>query len=237
MSSAIESRILSALKSMNVIKIDVNDQWIRVIRKTARIINVLAKLCRERKFVSKNPDAIQRFASLGQVNGFEKWKWINDGDKYVPTKQELELARRYLLLKSQCEIPKPFIKSHKKLNPALDEDGVLRANGRTAKIGYLPIIIPAKSPLGEVLLRFFHGIDHLGTDSTLAALSVEYWLVNGRRRASNFVDKCGKCQRLRKRSPLLEMAPLNDKCTRSPVFSVASYGGYCWSVYDKTRRA
>ncbi|MEW8314042.1 MAG: hypothetical protein AB2658_03330, partial [Candidatus Thiodiazotropha endolucinida] len=74
------------------------------------------------------------------------------------------------------------------LQPKLDEDGLLRSDGRLKYAEFLsydvrfPVILPRRSWITRLIIKHFHEQGHhaSGTNQTLAALSARYWIVSAR---------------------------------------------------------
>ena len=75
-----------------------------------------------------------------------------------------------------------------KLNPKVDDDGVLRCDGRlkyAEKLPYdvrFPVTLARKSWVTRLIVKHYHEQDNhvSGTNQTLASLSTRYWIVSGR---------------------------------------------------------
>ena len=104
------------------------------------------------------------------------------------------------------------------LNPFIDDEGLLRSNGRLAYAESLPwetrypIILPTNDSLTELIIKDAHEqMQHGGTNHVLHFLSAKYWILSGREEIRKWENKCNMCKR-RKRSPATQiMAPL-PKC-------------------------
>ena len=74
------------------------------------------------------------------------------------------------------------------MKPMLDENGLMRSDGRLAHAKYLsfdvryPVILPRKSWVTKLIIKETHeqGKHACGTNHTLATLSAHYWIVSGR---------------------------------------------------------
>ena len=67
------------------------------------------------------------------------------------------------------------------LKPVLDEDGLLRSDGRRCYADYLPfdarfpIILPRRSPVTRLIVKWYHESNHsAGTSHTLSLLSYRF---------------------------------------------------------------
>ena len=91
-----------------------------------------------------------------------------------------------------------------RLDPFIDEDGVLRVGGRirNASISYdvkHPVILPSKGHVTMLLVRHHHQrISHQGRGITLNDLrSHGYWIIGGNASVSRYISKCMTCRKLR----------------------------------------
>ena len=87
-----------------------------------------------------------------------------------------------------------------RLDPFLDENGVLRVGGRirNAPVSYEikhPVILPSKSHVTILLVRYHHErISHQGRGMTLNDLrSHGYWLIGGSSCVYRCISKCVIC--------------------------------------------
>ncbi len=94
----------------------------------------------------------------------------------------------------------------RKLNPILDEDGVIRVGGRLSSAETCweekhPIIVPKNNHIATLLVRHFHEqVAHQGRHFTEGALrSAGLWVIGGKRLVSSVIHHCVICKRLRGR--------------------------------------
>ncbi|XP_065194926.1 uncharacterized protein LOC135826224 [Sycon ciliatum] len=103
-----------------------------------------------------------------------------------------------------------------KLCPFLDDDGVLRCEGRLQYAEFLPrdavhpIILPRKHAVTKMLIRFQHekGKHAAGTNATLSALAARYWVIAAREAVHEWEQECAVCRRYRSKPAGQRMAPL-----------------------------
>lgn len=97
-----------------------------------------------------------------------------------------------------------YISSHSKiakLNPFIDEQGILRVGGRLrhASVSYEykhPILLPGKHPFTRLVIVCEHERHlHAGTQATLAAVRQNYWPTSARSIVRDIVRKCIVCVR------------------------------------------
>ena len=103
-----------------------------------------------------------------------------------------------------------------KLLPKLDEDGVLRCDGRLCNVEFLPyevrfpVILPRGSWVTKLIVKHYHEVGQhvLGTNHTLANLSNEYWIEAAREEIRTWEKECNECKRRRAKAASQVMAPL-----------------------------
>lgn len=81
------------------------------------------------------------------------------------------------------------------LRPKFDTTtGLLMTSPRTGQAGR--ILLPPKHPLVTLIIMDFHSrFYHCGTERTLAAIQVKYWIIQGRRAIRNVLHRCVSCQK------------------------------------------
>lgn len=85
------------------------------------------------------------------------------------------------------------------LNPFIGEDGLLRIGGRlkhsTLKFeSKFPIVLPAKSRLTLLILRYYHLKNlHIGPTGLLNSVRQKFWPINGRNLTRKIVHECVTC--------------------------------------------
>ena len=103
-----------------------------------------------------------------------------------------------------------------RLQPKLDDDGLLRSDGRLKNAKFLsydvryPVILPRKSWITKLIVKDFHekGNHASGTNQTLAALSARYWVISGREVIRECEKECAECRRRKAKICQQVMAPL-----------------------------
>lgn len=86
-----------------------------------------------------------------------------------------------------------------KLNPFLDEQGIIRVGGRLTKSNFTyekrhPIVLPIKHTLSELITRYEHlRLLHCGPQALLSSLRDRYWPLAGRNLARKVVYNCVQC--------------------------------------------
>ena len=91
-----------------------------------------------------------------------------------------------------------------RLDPFLDEDGLMRVGGRIKQADLPvatkhPITLPLKSPITVLLIKFYHAkMNHMGRGITQNELRQRgYWVVTGSSAVSNPISQCVICRKLR----------------------------------------
>ena len=116
--------------------------------------------------------------------------------------------------------------SLRQLDP-MQDDGLLRVGGRLAMAPLEfktrnPVILPARHPVSELIVRHVHQqVGHQGRGHTLAALRETYWLIHGNAEVRRVLKQCKHCIRWQARPEEQKMADLSpDSVTPDqPVFS------------------
>ena len=92
-----------------------------------------------------------------------------------------------------------------KLDPFLDQDGLIRVGGRIRRANVSfdtkhPVIIPGTGHLTELLIRHHHlKLNHMGRGMTHNELRQNgYWILKGSSRMARPIFNCVTCSRLRK---------------------------------------
>ena len=114
-----------------------------------------------------------------------------------------------------------------RLDPFLDKDGLMRIGGRIKRADLPaatkhPVILPRKSPITDLLIRFCHGkVNHMGRGITQNELRQRgYWIVGGSSAVSNCISQCVIYRKLRRHLETQKMSDLPiDRVEPSPPFS------------------
>lgn len=127
--------------------------------------------------------------------------------------QQQEFAADYMALKNKRVLPKPS--KILKLNPFLDEKGLIRVGSRlkNAALRYnekFPIILPKSHHFTTLVIRQAHTSTlHGGTSLTLSHLRRNYWIIDGRNQVAGLIRRCVHCIRHRfvPNNPLMAALP------------------------------
>ncbi|KOB70031.1 Pro-Pol polyprotein [Operophtera brumata] len=119
-----------------------------------------------------------------------------------------------------------------RLNPFIDESGVLRVGGRlrNASLPYSarhPMLLPKKAHLVELLVHDRHiKNSHAGCNALMAIFQREFWILSGRRTVRGLVFRCLPCYRLKAATMQLQMGDLPpDRVNEARPFSGKSGNG------------
>ncbi|XP_078382421.1 uncharacterized protein LOC144665122 [Oculina patagonica] len=114
-----------------------------------------------------------------------------------------------------------------KLDPFIDEDGILRVGGRLRRASLadnikFPIILPRDSHATKLIIKHFHErTRHQGKGMTLNEIrSNGFWVVSGSSVVASLISSCVKCQRLRGAVQEQRMSDLpEDRLESTPPFT------------------
>ena len=134
------------------------------------------------------------------------------------------------------------------LKPNLDDDGLMRSDGRLKQAKFLaydvryPIILPRKSWVTKLIVKDFHehGKHAAGTNQTLAALSARYWIIAGRKVIREWEKECAECRRRKAKACQQVMAPLPisrlTTSLRAFTKTAVDFGGPFITVQGREKR-
>ena len=194
--------------------------WGKLTRVSARVDRFIEN-CRL-------PVALRREGSL------QTDEVISAGMCFIRQKQGEVFKEEIRAVKAERELPSAS--KLQPLRPVLDEDGILRCDGRVRYAECLPwetrypIILPRNHWVTTLIIKQAHEqTQHAGTNQVLAQLSVQYWIISAREAIKEWEKECMQCRR-RKATPAKQtMAPLPELRTRKSLraFSQTSvdFGG------------
>ncbi|XP_057695101.1 thymocyte nuclear protein 1 isoform X1 [Corythoichthys intestinalis] len=193
-------------------------------------------------------------ASFKKTNSESKgWKCFS----VTNTPNELEKAAKFIIHTVQTETfkeeyrcikankPLPNLSCLKKLNPIIDEDGLLRIGGRLAPANLTkeekhPLIIPNAHHVAVLLIRYYHEkVAHQGRHLSEGALrAAGFWIKGSKRLVSSVIHKCVLCRKLRGQLQTQKMADLPiDRLTPMPPFTSVGLDVFGpWSVITRRTR-
>ncbi len=102
-----------------------------------------------------------------------------------------------------------------KLDPFLDQDGLLRVGGRMSQARYVPfaqrhqIIVPKDHPWTQSIIRDVHEqLLHQGAAHVTIALRKKFWILRATQKVRAVLAGCKSCARQRARAKPQKMAPI-----------------------------
>ena len=141
--------------------------------------------------------------------------------------QQQAFSEEYIALSNQRPIPK-----HSKLltlKPIIDEEGLLRSDGRLTYAEYLPfdvrypIILPRKHWVTKLIVKDYHEQSNhsAGTNHTLSLISARFWIMQGREEIREWEAECFECCRRKTKPARQIMAPLPKIRVKLPLRAFA----------------
>ncbi|KAI4874288.1 hypothetical protein NFI96_026210, partial [Prochilodus magdalenae] len=157
--------------------------------------------------------------------------------------QQETYREEFSCIAARKDIPKGS--SLRKLNPCVDEDGLLRIGGRL-KHGRLearekyPLVIPGQSHVATLLVRHFHDkVRHQGRAFTEGAVrTAGFWIVGAKNCIKRILHSCVTCLKLRGRAVEQKMADLPaDRLSMEPPFTYVGLDVFGpWTVITRRTR-
>ncbi|XP_011858413.1 PREDICTED: uncharacterized protein LOC105555972, partial [Vollenhovia emeryi] len=137
---------------------------------------------------------------LGQLQASELSKAL---EVLVRQAQRKDFEGEINLLTTGAELSNNSSLTH--LRPFLDDNNVLRVNGRLHNADINedqrhPMLLSSKNPLSTLLARHHHTSNlHAGPQALLYSLRQQFWILGGRNLSRRIVHKCVRCFRARPR--------------------------------------
>lgn len=143
----------------------------------------------------------------------------------IHTVQSETFKEEYRCIKENQPLPKQSCLQ--RLNPVMDEDGLLRIGGRLAPANLTkdekhPFIIPNAHHIALLLIRYHHEkVAYQGRHITEGALrGAGFWIIGSKRLISSVIYKCVLCRKLRGQIQIQKMADLPvDRLSPMPPFT------------------
>lgn len=198
--------------------------WKTLINGMAKLISVARCRSRLSKQVPQNPQTQAKFRVIWSVQQF------------VFTEEVRQLERG-----KQISEASPLWR----LNPFIDQDGVLRVGGRlsSADLPYdekHPVILPKRHHVTTLLVRHHHQeVAHQGRHLTEGALrSAGLWIIGVRKLVSSLIYGCVICRKLRGKPQEQKMSDLpEDRLCIEPLFTRVGLDVFGpWSVVSRRTR-
>ena len=106
------------------------------------------------------------------------------------------------------EFPKKRLLS--KLCPRIDDQGVMRCDGRLRFAECLPIILPRGHWVTKLIVKHHHELANHSTwtNFVLSQISGRFWIIAARKEIREWENECNECKRRRAKTATQIMAPL-----------------------------
>ncbi|CAG2252551.1 unnamed protein product [Mytilus edulis] len=134
------------------------------------------------------------------------------------------------------------------LQPRIDENGLIRCDGRLEYADFLsfdaryPIILPRKNWVTKLIVKRYHELGkHVsGTNQTFSALSSRFWIISGREEIREYEHECYTCRKKKAKVAEQVMAPLPEIRFKTPLHAFArtavDFGGPFITVQGRGKR-
>ncbi|XP_039315361.1 uncharacterized protein LOC105205344 [Solenopsis invicta] len=147
---------------------------------------------------------------------------------------EIKLLRENKQLPSNSKIVK--------LNPFLDNDGLIRVGGRL-RLSHLtfpqkhPVLLPSRHNLVDSIIREIHTRQHhTGIQTTLYNLRQKFWLLDGKNQVRKVVRACTRCFRFRASTTEYKMGNLPTVRVREATPFANTGIDFCGPFFIKERK-
>ncbi|XP_028413247.1 uncharacterized protein LOC114536094 [Dendronephthya gigantea] len=180
--------------------------WIRLVRLHARVKRVVHNMKNgAEKHCSKEliPDEI-RDAEEDIIRQAQKEAFV---EEYAMLQKKKPVSQRSIL---------------SKLNPVLDEQGIIRSDSRLRYAEYLPyhvrfpIILPRGHWTTKLIVKYHHEMANhdAGTNFVLSQINQKYWIIAAREEIREWERTCNECKKRKNKAATQIMAPLPSRRTR-----------------------
>ncbi|XP_045454347.1 uncharacterized protein LOC123663725 [Melitaea cinxia] len=155
-----------------------------------KLLNVLAYINR---FIRNAKNSNRPNCNL-YITNVERHNALMQIVKHV---QQIAFSQEILNIKAK----RPILKQFKKLNPFLDDYGILRVGGRISRSGLEyehkhPALLPPDHPLTILIIDFIHrNYCHTGINTTHFLLLQQFWIISAKRVVRSRLSKCVQCYR------------------------------------------
>ena len=161
----------------------------------------------------------------------KEYRDYNKAKNFVITEFQRELYGSEMSLLGDGK-PLPKKNFLNKLNPYLDNDGIIRVGGRLSPMDNIndmvkfPVIVPRKSHLATLVIRANHDSHHQGRGITIANIRDRgYWIVGCTSAVKSYLYHCITCRKLRHE-------PLTQKMSDMPKFRIETLGPFVHTGMD-----
>ena len=142
--------------------------------------------------------------------------------------QKNKFFEDYALLTKKCSVSKKS--SLYKLDPFIDDDGLIRVGGRLRRSGLdyglkHPVILPKDTHVTNLIIsHYHHKVHHQGRNITLNSIrSHGYWIVKGSTLVARLVHNCIICKKIRHNTITQKMSDLpKDRLEPSAPFTYSA---------------
>lgn len=177
-----------------------HSSWMHLVRIHARVIRVLFNMqCKEKRIVGKEllpeeiVDAEEDIIRQAQYEAFKEEYEALAKKKPVPAKSPLA-----------------------KLSPRLDDNGIIRLEGRLMFADLLPydvkfpIILPRGHHVTRLIVKYYHEMANhaAGTNFIFSQVSQRFWIMGGREEIRSWESQCNECKKRKTKLATQVMAPL-----------------------------
>lgn len=186
----------------NVSRLSVSrfSSWLRLVRLYAWVIRFVDNMRRDKD---------ER--TIGELQPTE----IADAEEEIIRQAQFEaFPEEYKALKKKKPISQksPLVK----LSPRLDDNGIIRLEGRLMYAEYLPhdmkfpIILPRGHHVTKLIVKYYHEMANhsAGTNFILSQMSQKFWIIAAREEIRSWEQECNECKKRKKRLGSQVMAPL-----------------------------
>lgn len=211
----VESSENCEINNTNIWRLDTTrfSSWVNLTRVSAWV-NRFVNNCRVKK-----PERTSGELSPEEIRDVE--------NEIIKNAQKNAFPKEYKALNNQKTLPNDS--KLLALKPKLDEDGIIRSDGRLKYAEFLPvdvrfpIILPRKNWTTQLIVKHYHEIGHHnnGTNQTLTELSSRYWIISAREEIRDWESKCMECRRRKAKTATQIMAPLPDIRVNMPLRAFA----------------
>ena len=138
----------------------------------------------------------------------------------------------------------PRVATLQKLDPFLDQNGILRVGGRIRRANLkedikFPILLPRDGHITKLLVQHFHKLCmHQGRTTTLNEIrSNGYWIIGGTSSVSRYILSCIRCRKLRGPAQSQKMSDLpEDRLHQAPPFTYCAVDYFGpWIIKEKRK--
>ena len=202
--------------------------WQRKVRVWTKVIKAM-KIWRIWKKGNKTRSLTTRIHSIQKECSYDR----EQAEKLIlrAIQEKHFLEERRMLAKDEINTPddegemerkKSCLAAH---NPFLDNEMLIRVGSRiihaeVSEEAKCPVILPKEDQNVKDLVSYFHEKEfHAGAKHTLCQLRLAYWILCGLQATKSAINRCIRCQKLRKKPCEQKMAPL-------PPFRVSTKGPF-----------